>query len=48
LARIKGAEDSTVLDIVAREEWKAASGNTEAQNQIRAARDARLAELEQQ
>lgn len=48
LARIKGADDSTVLDIVAREEWKAATGNPYAQNQIKAARDARLQELEQQ
>lgn len=48
LSRIKGAEDSTVLDIVAREEWKAAAGNAEAQAQIKAARDARLQELEAQ
>lgn len=48
LSRIKGAEDSTVLDIVAREEWKAAAGNSEAQTQIKAARDARLQELEAQ
>lgn len=46
LARIKGAEDSTVLDVVAREEWKAATGNPDAQAQIVAAREARLAELE--
>lgn len=48
LSRIKGAEDSTVLDLVAREEWKAAAGNPDAQAQIKAARDARLQELEQQ
>ena len=48
LQRIAGADDSTVLDIVAREEWKAAAGNPDAQNQIKAARDARLAELEAQ
>lgn len=48
ISRIKGAEDSTVLDIVAREEWKAAAGNADAQAQIKAARDARLQELEAQ
>lgn len=48
LQRIASAEDSTVLDVVAREEWKAAAGNAEAQAQIKAARDARLAELEAQ
>ena len=48
LKRIKCAEDSTVLDVVAREEWKAAAGNPDAQAQITAARDARLAELESQ
>ena len=48
LQRIAGAEDSSVLDLVAREEWKAASGNPDAQAQIKAARDARLQELEQQ
>lgn len=48
LQRIASAEDSTVLDIVAREEWKAAAGNPDAREQIKAARDARLQELEAQ
>lgn len=48
LARIQGAEDSTVLDVVAREEWQAAAGNPDARKQITAARNARLKELEAQ